>query len=261
MSDPYIKYKVLVTGFGPFGTYEENPSWLAVKILHDTVITTTPPRGQPPKGAKPDSIHLTSLNIPTVYSAVLNTLPGLHAQPPVLPPLYTPPTSRPPPEEGFDLIVHVGVAGPGTLLAERLAHKTGYQRPDYEQQDPPIIIGGGNVRGFGSPRYGDEFADELFTSIGVDALVKDLTSGPNPVPLQTSSDPGRYLCDFIYYCSLAESQRAGRGTPVLFIHCPPVGQTLSTEEVAVGVRRIISAVCGNEGSARARYTPRMRSKL
>jgi pyroglutamyl-peptidase len=99
----------------------------------------------------------------------------------VLPPLYTPPTSRPPPEDGFDLIVHVGVAGPGPLRTERLAHKTGYQLPDYERQSPPIIIGGGNARGFGSPRYGDEFADELFTSIDVDALVRDLTSGPDPL--------------------------------------------------------------------------------
>ncbi|KAJ7094406.1 hypothetical protein C8R44DRAFT_385579 [Mycena epipterygia] len=243
MQDVYVKHRVLVSGFGPFRTYKENPSWLAVKPLHDTIITTMPTRGKPPKGAKPDSIHLTALNIPTVYSAVLETLPDLHAQPPVLPPLYTPPTSRPPPEEGFDLIVHVGVAGPGPLRAERLAHKTGYQLPDHERQSPPIIIGKPNLRGFGSPNYGDEFADELFTSIDVDALVNDLTSGPDPLSLETSNDPGRYLCDFIYYCSLAESQRAGRETPVLFIHCPPIGEKLSTKEVTEGLRRIISNVC------------------
>ncbi|KAJ7462016.1 hypothetical protein FB451DRAFT_1267503 [Mycena latifolia] len=241
--DDYVKYRVLVTGFGPFGTYKENPSWLAVRTLHDTIINTAPTRGKPPKGPKPDSIHLTALNIPTVYSAVLNTLPGLHAQPPVLPEQYTPPTSRAPPEEGFQLIVHVGVAGPGPLRAERLAHKTGYQLPDYERQSPPIIIGKGTLRGFGSPRYGDEFSDELFTSIDVDDLVSELTSGPDPLSLQTSDDPGRFLCDFIYYCSLAESQREGRNTPVLFIHCPPIGQKLSTPEVAEGVCRIISNVC------------------
>ncbi|KAK7062323.1 Proteophosphoglycan ppg4 [Favolaschia claudopus] len=244
MPDSYVKHKVLVTGFGPFGTYKENPSWLAVKTLHDKVITTSPIRGQPPKG-KLDSIHLTALNIPTVYSAVLDTLPGLHAQPPILPSIYTPPTSREPPEDAFDLIIHVGVAGPGPLLAERLAHKTGYQLPDYERQSPPLIEGGGNVRGFGSPKYGEDFASELFTLIDVDSLVKDLTSGPNPLSLQTSNDPGRFLCDFIYYASLAESQRAGRGTPVLFIHCPPIGQKLSTKEVADGVERIISYICGH----------------
>ncbi|KAJ7688670.1 hypothetical protein B0H17DRAFT_1067804 [Mycena rosella] len=243
MQDSFVKHRVLVTGFGPFGTYKENPSWLAVKTLHDTIISTAPTRGKPPKGSKPDSIHLTALNIPTVYSTVLSTLPGLHAQPPVLPEKYTPPTSRAPPEEGFQLIVHVGVAGPGPLRAERLAHKTGYQLPDYERQSPPLIIGKGTLRGFGSPHYGDEFADELFTSIDVDALVDDLTSGPDPLSIETSDDPGRFLCDFIYYCSLAESMRADRGTPVLFIHCPPIGQKLTTAEVAEGVRRIISNVC------------------
>lgn len=111
---------------------------------------------------------------------VLDTVPDLHAVPPVLPAIYTPPTSRPPPEGGFDLIVHVGVAGPGGLLAERLAHKTGYQLPDYEKQSPPLI-GKGNLRGFGGPLYGDEFAEELHTSIDVDTLVGGLTTGPVPL--------------------------------------------------------------------------------
>jgi len=61
--------------------------------------------------------------------------------------------------------------------------------------------------------------------------------------LAASNDPGRYLCDFIYYCSLSESQRARHGTPVLFVHCPPIGQQLSTEEVAEGLKRIIAHVC------------------
>jgi pyroglutamyl-peptidase len=166
----------------PFGDFKENPSWLAVKALHDTIISTAgPTRGKPPKGAKPDSIHLTAINIPTVYSAVLDTLPGLHAQPPVVPELYTPPTSREPPEAGYDLIVHVGVGRKGGLVVERLAHKTGYQLSDHEEQSPPIIIGKGDLRGFGSPQYGDEFADELLTPIDVDVLVGDLTSGPEPL--------------------------------------------------------------------------------
>ncbi|KAF7315378.1 Proteophosphoglycan ppg4 [Mycena indigotica] len=222
--------RVLVTGFGPFGTFKENPSWLAVKTLHDTILNP-----------KQKSIHVTSLNIPTVYSAVLDTVPGLHSAPPVLPEKYTSPISLPLPDEGFDLIIHVGVAGPGNLHVERLAHKTGYALPDYDKQPPPLVNTKGTLRGFGGPRYGAEFADEIFTSIDVDKLVRELTTGPKPVSVQTSDDAGRYLCDFIYYCSLAESQREGRGCPVLFVHCPPVGNMLSTEEVAEGLKRIIIA--------------------
>ncbi|KAJ6623567.1 hypothetical protein B0H10DRAFT_1786324 [Mycena sp. CBHHK59/15] len=239
--DSYVKYRVLVTGFGPFGTFKDNPSWLAVKTLHDTVITTAP-RGKPPKGAKAPAIHLTSLNIPTLYTAVLDTLPGLHAAPPVLPDAYTPPCSRAPPDAGFDLLVHVGVAGPGPLFAERRAHKTGYSLPDNDHQPPPLAEGADGRHGFGAPRYGADFAEELYTPIDVDGVVADLTSGLEPL-VQPSDDPGHYLCDFIYYCSLAESKLAGRSTPVLFVHCPPTGQKMTAEEVADGVRRIIANVC------------------
>ncbi|KAJ7636828.1 hypothetical protein FB45DRAFT_907440 [Roridomyces roridus] len=234
--DSYVKYRVVRT----------RPGWpWPVKTLHDSIINITPPRGAPLKGPKPDSIHITAVNIPTVYTAVLETVPKLHAAPPVPVPEYTPPTSRAPPEEGYDLIVHVGVAGPGPLRAERLAHKTGYALPDYERQSPPLIIGAkGNLRGFGLPRYGEEFGDELFTAVDVDSFVGDLTTGPNPLPLEPSNDAGRFVCDFTYYCSLAESRIAKRETPVLFIHCPPIGQPMSTPEVADGVRRIISNVCG-----------------
>ncbi|KAJ3528951.1 hypothetical protein NM688_g7925 [Phlebia brevispora] len=34
--------RVLVTGFGPFWRYAENPSWLAVKPLHNTILHVEP---------------------------------------------------------------------------------------------------------------------------------------------------------------------------------------------------------------------------
>ena len=65
-----------------------------------------------------------------------------------------------------------------------------------------------------------------------------------------SNDAGRYLCDFIYYCSLAEQERSqrardgvhvpvGKKTKVLFVHCPPVGESLTVDEVIDGLKRII----------------------
>lgn len=62
-------------------------------------------------------------------------------------------------------------------------------------------------------------------------------------------DAGHYLCDFIYYCSLAEAKRTAkpyekrRNTQVLFLHCAPVGQPLTTEEVTDAIKRIIVWVC------------------
>lgn len=61
-------------------------------------------------------------------------------------------------------------------------------------------------------------------------------------------DAGHYLCDYIYYCSLAEAKRAsrnevGRNTRVLFMHCPPVNQPHSTREVTDAIMKAVIWIC------------------
>ena len=69
-------------------------------------------------------------------------------------------------------------------------------------------------------------------------------------------DAGHYLCDFLFYGSLAEAKRAAankekdkirntppRPTPVLFMHCPPDGQPLKTEAVTDAIKYIVAWVC------------------
>ncbi|KAG6865844.1 hypothetical protein C0991_011176 [Blastosporella zonata] len=116
-------FRVLVTGFGPFHHYEENPSWLAVKPLHDTTISPDP------GDITIRPIHISALKIPVSYDAVLSIVPGLHARPPVLPPSAKAPFP-PPPATGYDFIFHIGVAGRGSLRMERQAHKLGYHMKD-----------------------------------------------------------------------------------------------------------------------------------
>ncbi|KAI0690090.1 hypothetical protein BC835DRAFT_1407621 [Cytidiella melzeri] len=322
---------VLVTGFGPFWKYEENPSWLAVKPLHNTVIYTEP---QPPTEtnnqhepspsyAEPmqedgpatlQQIHITTLIIPVAYQDVLAITAGLHARPPVLPPPADPafaPTHLPP--NGFDFIFHVGVAGRGPLRIERLGHKLNYRMKDVDGQYAPVVqlpkepappqepaeaerlemqrllsvsavsidgfpsgpnglrasmdisIANGErvvephhqehqpARGFGKGYEG--FADELFTELDVTKLINHLKkTGIEQV--YSSMDAGHYLCDFLFYCSLAEAKRnAGKlekdkarstppkMTPVLFMHCCPVGQPMETAEVTQAIKQIIVWVC------------------
>jgi pyroglutamyl-peptidase len=73
-----------------------------------------------------------------------------------------------------------------------------------------------------------------------------------PQQIYSSMDAGHYVCDFAYYCSLAEAKRAasksdkGTQTKVLFMHCPPVDQPFSTEEVIDAVKKIIVWVCTSE---------------
>ncbi|KAH8101496.1 hypothetical protein BXZ70DRAFT_891500 [Cristinia sonorae] len=274
--------RVLITGFGPFSVFKEvNPSWLAVRPLHNTILHTESPAvpvthkntivEDPP--ASPRQIHITTLEVPVTYDAVLTQIPGLHQSPPVFPTHTDPSFSIPPPPyKGYDFIMHVGVAGPGPLALEKLAHKSGYLSKDVDDKLAPEMnaqegekadrelsaaelfegerAGGISFtssaiqRGF-AEGY-ETFDEELFTQIDTDELCTYLRSvGASPV--HVSEDPGRYLCDFIYYCSLAEAQRQSKitgkdTTPVLFLHCPPVGQPLDTEAVTNAIKRIVSWV-------------------
>lgn len=85
-------------------------------------------------------IHITSLQLPVTYQAVLDCGPGFHARPPVLPPSSDPSHPlAPPPEGGYDFIFHLGLAGRGPLRMERLAHKIGYRMKDTAGQHAPIV--------------------------------------------------------------------------------------------------------------------------
>lgn len=89
---------------------------------------------------RPQQIHITTLEIPVNYQAVLSTVPGFHTRPPVLPnpndPIYAIP---PPPANGYDFVFHVGVAGRGPLRIERIGHKNGYRMKDALGEYAPIV--------------------------------------------------------------------------------------------------------------------------
>ncbi|EPQ54291.1 peptidase C15, pyroglutamyl peptidase I-like protein [Gloeophyllum trabeum ATCC 11539] len=295
-------YRVLLTGFGPFGRFRENPSWLAVKPLHNTVMEADGYEYSSPiihddhsamivdeDGPRPRQIHITSLLIPMEYGAALAIVPPIHATPPMLPRHGN--DSLPfiaPPEDGYDFVLHVGVAGRGPLRMEKVGHKLGYRLKDATGAMAPVVaqeslvareiteaerremdrltilndrVGNrppsevvdpmGPLRGFGKGY--ENFDDDLYTEIDVEKLVVHLKeTGIEQV--YTSMDAGHYLCDFVYFCSLAESRRGAsnrRGpdpemqdvTKVLGLQIPPVGQPLSTEEVTEAIRRIILWVC------------------
>ncbi|KAK7035246.1 hypothetical protein VNI00_012013 [Paramarasmius palmivorus] len=335
-------FHVLLTGFGvrifvlgsiytlelintlqsqPFRNYKVNPSWLAVKPLHNTIIPLDPypvvidgqvvNRNAEESGGRNRVVKVSALEIPMEYEAVMRTVPGLHLRPPQLPDTVNKDDFFSLPEgKGYDFIFHLGVAGQGALRMEQVAHKLGYQMKDATGRLAPIVTrhpgefagapgrnddeevvdvsvgavvpsgpsvsnaGFGNVGGSGlnggadrdrlsglemiesaaRPNRGfgvgyEKFTDDLYTDIDVSRLIHDLReSGIDQV--YSSMDAGHYLCDFMYYCSLAESKRNGkpyekdRNTQVLFVHVPPVGLPLTTEQCTEAVRRIIQWVGG-----------------
>ncbi|KAH7338434.1 hypothetical protein B0J17DRAFT_662528 [Rhizoctonia solani] len=226
--------KFLVTGFGPFRDIETNPSWLAAKPLNNqTLKFTKPAEPAHPHGPKPRPVeveaHISAIEVPVTYSAVLNTVPPLHAS------------------KQYDVMLHVGVKSWSGLAVERLAHKTGYNEPDAEgRRCDPISekpkLGDGEAeaklvkRGFG--RGFEDFGEELRTGVEVDEVVKHLKS-KGLKNISPSNDPGRYLCDFIYFCSLACARKEQSKVKVLFMHVPPVGLPYQVEDMTKAIKGII----------------------
>ncbi|KAF8171648.1 hypothetical protein BJ912DRAFT_995304 [Pholiota molesta] len=267
---PANAFRVLVTGFGPFSQYLVNPSWRAVEPLQNTILHTEihaksaslPTTSATPSvsiNSHPRPIHITTLQVPVAYDDVIAIVPGLHARPPTLP-ADAPPECAPPPLINYDFVFHLGVAGRGPLRMERQGHKLGYHMRDSkaitagpssaenierERLGMDMVEVGGDTlarptRGFGASY--ENFPDEIPTDIDKSGVEQ----------IYTSMDAGHYICDFIYYCSLAEVRRSTkpyekrRHTQVLFLHCPPVGKPLSSEEVTDAIKRIVVWVCSEQ---------------
>jgi hypothetical protein len=118
------------------------------------------------------------------YSAVLSTVPGLHANPPRLPGRRHVPDLEEDSVTPFDFILHVGVAGRGGLRVEKKGHKYGYNKPGSDGELCPVAQG--QTRGFGE-RY-EELQEELYTSVDIDAIVDHLNQMGHKVGVLVISD-------------------------------------------------------------------------
>ncbi|CAD5114218.1 unnamed protein product [Dimorphilus gyrociliatus] len=101
-----MKKVILVTGFGSFGDYVENPSWLAVKKLHEMGIET-------------DDFLLVIQEVPVSYETVKKTVPMLWKE-------YNP-----------ELVIHVGVSAKANCITlEECAHNCSYNLCDVNSSLP-----------------------------------------------------------------------------------------------------------------------------
>lgn len=125
-------------------------------------------------------------------------------------PTRGPGAGPPPPAPGGPMVVRGGPGGGngfGSIGMGYNNERLGYNPAAHDPQP----IGGDNsirpVRGFGTAY--ESFPDEMMTDIDVTRLVQDLKS-TGITKIYTSMDAGHYLCDFTYYCSLAESKRSSK---------------------------------------------------
>ncbi|KAH7101499.1 peptidase C15, pyroglutamyl peptidase I-like protein [Auriculariales sp. MPI-PUGE-AT-0066] len=235
---PYSRdVHVLITGFGPFLDTKNNPSYASSKPLNGTTLSVP---GQSVK------IHITVIEVLVTYEEVMAVVTGLHAIPPVLPARF----GVTPPPLGYQFVLHMGQGLPGFIALETIAHGSGYEMIDVHGKYAPIITNAKKkstkvVRG---PRS-HGLDDELATDIDVEQLVQFLNKTDKNV--QVSDDPGRYLCDFIFYASLAQAQLQKAGDPtsspakVLFMHVPPPEEPHTVAQMTETVKRLVPWVVAN----------------
>ncbi|KID76823.1 Pyroglutamyl-peptidase 1 [Metarhizium brunneum] len=231
---------VLVTGFGPFREqYPVNPSWEIAKDLPSHL----PPLRAKDAGSRdaPDTppvriiVHPEPIRVN--YSVVRALVPSFwdaaHDGRPV------------------DIAVHIGMAGPRPFYQlERRAHRRGYRSPDVDNELPAE---GAEGRPDDDAWIWHGLPDEILTDVDVDDVYRRWRGhSSKDMDLRVSEDPGRYLCDFIYYSSLAHLWKARRPRKVVFLHVP---SDASGEFVARGRElavNLIRALAESETAARER---------
>lgn len=182
-----------------------------------------------------------------------------------------------------DVVLHIGMAGPRPFYqVERRAHRTGYRSKDVDgclpdgeptarsgprraEEESGLVWYGGAERTEQLRDGEDDTAtegkkewlwhgcpEELESDLDIaDVLGRwrrlsdDVDSGR--ADLRLSDDPGRYLCDFIYYSSLAHLWKTGRRRAVTFLHVPADAGEANVERGTKLAVRLIRAIAESEG--------------
>lgn len=176
------KRSVFITGFGKFHGVEENPSSL---LVGDLLAAGIP--GVDIDGRYNEMIVL-DVDVPHCQSY----FEGIKHQ------------------DG-DIFVHIGVNGRTDVInLEKFAYNNmNFRVPDESGFCPS-----------------DELIDTecsldqpLGTELDVDKIVSELRA--DGLPFVVSTDPGRFICNYIYYSSLKNFSKTGCARKSVFVHIPP----------------------------------------
>ncbi|KAK4246875.1 Pyroglutamyl-peptidase 1 [Corynascus novoguineensis] len=256
-------FTVLLTGFESFKTdYPVNPSWEIVRSL---------PSHLPPLRAKVPSSSSSSLTSEAAPPPPPRSIPPVrllvHPSPihvsyetvrELVPRLWTNQQQQ----QRIDAAVHVGMAGPRLFYSvERRGHREGYKMRDVDGQLLADDGGRGCRRPGGTEKEGEGEGEgkgdgegeggekewiweglppDLESAFDVDDIVARWRGhSPQHLDLRISEDAGHYLCDFIYYSSLAHLEKAGERRRVLFLHVP---SDASPHSISVGRELLLQLV-------------------
>ncbi|ETS87689.1 hypothetical protein PFICI_01517 [Pestalotiopsis fici W106-1] len=160
-----------------------------------------------------------------------------------------------PRQRGYDLALHIGMAGPPVRYSiERRGHRDGYRHRDVDGK----YLDDEKRR----EREGDDWIwhgvpDELLTDLDIEDIYKRWVrrspdGGESGPELRISEDPGHYLCDFIYFTSLAHLYKQHRTRNVLFLHVPASGTAESVQTGTELATQLLRAMVESEVERRSK---------
>lgn len=221
---------VLVTGFGPFQSkYPVNPSFEITRSLPQELRT-------PAADGSRTNVIAYGTPIRVCYEEVRELVPKIHEA-------YI---------DSVDLVLHIGMAsGRDFYTLEQIGHRDGYHK--YKDVDGKIL-----PEDDGLLRFADCPA-AMTTSLNYAAVLgkwQTIMLGlPEDSPgfgadCRPSNDAGNYLCDYIYFNSLAWYGRRSNNVvdgmasdrPVLFLHVPADSDPQTLERGMVATLALIQAM-------------------
>ncbi|KAI2609756.1 peptidase [Hypoxylon fragiforme] len=219
---------VLVTGFAPFkAEYPVNPAWAITESLPDYLPserTKDPDRGR--ASTLPAVRILKHGPVRVNYEVVRDLVPKLWDSA----------------EQKVDCVIHIGMVGPQQVYSiERRGHRDGYDKKDVDGQ----LLGDEQRR----EQEGDQWIwhdvpEELLTDLDIENIYKRwVERTPDTLRLRLSEDAGHYLCDFMYFSSLAHLYKQQRAKRVLFFHVPLHADEESVSRGKELVLELIRSIC------------------
>ncbi|RKF78402.1 Pyroglutamyl-peptidase 1 [Golovinomyces cichoracearum] len=144
----------------------------------------------------------------------------------------------------IDIVIHIGMAVKAKFYSiERLAHRDGYLMLDVDSVACPDLVER-MTKGKDWIWYG--LPEELLSDINIDRVFSIWQTLKPAADVRVSNDPGRFLCDFIYFSSLAELAKRCKPKKVIFLHVP---EDTNETSINTGVKitvQLIKAIVQSE---------------
>lgn len=127
----------------------------------------------------------------------------------------------------IDYMIHIGMAtGRKYYSVERRGHRDGYMMRDVDDE----FLGDTERQKLeGDDWIWHALPEEIQSDTNIDDIWKRWRIALPGLDVRISEDAGRYLCDFIYYSSLAYLTSKGQERRVVFLHVPTASDEASVK--------------------------------